>query len=115
MISALIAEILVEFGHDVCGVTRSKQETIEAAAQCAPDLMIVDAQLRAGTGIAAMDAILRQAAMPHIFMTGGTLQTFPPETMVLRKPFAAADLKALVETVSAQIAALAEGSVDVQP
>src|ERR1700733_2158625 len=90
VISALVADVLGELGHDVCGTARTELEAIDAAARHAPDLMIVDAYLQVGTGVSAMNAILRRTAMPHIFMTGGSRQITPPQAAVLYKPFGAA-------------------------
>lgn len=97
MISALLAELLAECGHDVCGAAATEMEAIAAAAQHAPDLMIVDAQLRGGSGVLAMQAILLHADMPHIFMTGGLRQSIPAGAVVLQKPFGKASLLAAIE------------------
>ena len=115
VISALVADVLAGLGHDVCGTARTESEAIEAAARHAPDLMIVDAYLKVGSGVSAMTAILRRAAMPHIFMTGGPRQIIPPQATVLFKPFGAASLTAALDSVAEQIAALAGGSAHAQP
>ena len=113
VISELVGDFLVELGHDVCGTARTEIEAIEAAARHAPDLMIVDAYLRAGNGIAAMDAILRRVAMPHIFITGGPRHIIPLQAAVLYKPFGAASLIAMLDKVAGQIKAYAESSAPV--
>ncbi len=115
VISALIAQVLTELGHDVCGTARTEFEAIDAAARHAPDLMIVDAYLQAGSGVSAMDAILRRTAMPHIFITGGPRQIIPPQATVLYKPFGTVGLTAALESVAGQIAALGGGSAHPQP
>lgn len=115
VISALIADLLAELGHDVCGTARTELEAIDAAARHAPDLMIVDAYLRVGNGVSAMDAILRRTAMPHIFMTGGSRQIIPPQATVLHKPFGTAGLTAALAGIAGQIAALTEGPAHAKP
>ena len=105
VISALVADILNELGHDVCGTARTELEAVEAAARQTPDLMIVDAYLKVGSGVAAMDTILRRGAMPHIFMTGGSRQIIPPQATVLFKPFGTAGLTAALDRVAGQMAA----------
>ncbi len=115
VISALVADILGELGHDVCGTARTELEAIDAAARHVPDLMIVDAYLETGSGVSAMNAILRRIAMPHIFMTGGSRQIIPPQATVLYKPFSAAGLAAALERIAGQLAAVAGGSADAQP
>ncbi len=106
VISALVAEVLAELGHDICGTARTELEAIDAAARHAPDLMIVDAYLKAGSGVSAMNAILRRTAMPHIFMTGGPRQIIPANATVLYKPFGRIGLTAALDSVARQIAAL---------
>lgn len=115
VISALVADVLAELGHDVCGTAKTELEAIDAAARHAPDLMIVDAYLQVGSGVSAMDAILRRTGMPHIFMTGGLRQIIPPQAIVLYKPFGKAGLAAALDSIAGQIAALAEGSAHAQP
>jgi len=96
VISALLADILTECGHDVCGAAATEMEAIAAAARHAPDLMIVDAQLNRGSGVSAMQALLLHADMPHIFMTGSR-QSIPHGAVVLQKPFGKASLLAAIE------------------
>ncbi len=53
--------------------------------------------------------------MNAYWRTGCTRYTVPSQANVLHKPFAATDLKALLDKVEGQISAVAEGSFDVQP
>ena len=115
VISALVAEILVDLGHDVCATARTEVEAVEAAERHAPDLMIVDAYLQPGSGVSAMKTILRRTAMPHIFMTGGNRQVVPPHATVLHKPFGVAGLTVALESVAGQFAIAVEGPVHAQP
>jgi CheY-like chemotaxis protein len=115
VISTLIAELLAEMGHDVCATARTELEAVAAAERHAPDLMIVDVVLHMGGGVAAMDAILRRTAMPHIFMTGGSRQSIPAGETVLYKPFGAAGLTAALAGVAWKIAALGSGVTHAQP
>ncbi len=98
VISALLAELLAECGHHVCGTAATETEAVAAAARHAPDLMIVDAHLQSGSGVSAMETILRHSAMPHIFMTGGSRRSIPAGTVVLHKPFGKAALTAALES-----------------
>lgn len=115
VISTLIIELLAEMGHDVCATARTELEAVAAAERHAPDLMIVDVVLHVGGGVAAMDAILRRSAMPHIFMTGGSRQSIPTGATVLYKPFGAAGLAAALVGVAWKIAALDSGVTHAQP
>ena len=115
VISALVGELLVELGHAVCYTARTEMDAIDAAARHVPDLMIVDAHLLMGNGIAAMAAILKVTAMPHIYMTGAARQVFPHQAIVLYKPFGTADLRAALERVGRRIIAATGGSAHAEP
>jgi len=99
-ISALIVELLENVGHEVCATARTETEAVAAAERHSPDLMIVDATLRAGGGVSAMRTILRRTAMPHIFMTGGSRQSIPAGGTVLLKPFGVTGLMTALASVT---------------
>lgn len=101
--SMLLSELLAVLGHDVCGTAVTEGEAVAAALRDLPDLMLVDASLQSGSGVSAMSAILRQTAMPHIYMSGGRL-AFPANATVLRKPFDMAGLKGALDGVAGQMA-----------
>ncbi len=105
VVGALLAELLIGIGHDVCRIATTESEAIAAAAQDSPELMIVDAYLRQGSGIAAMETILRRGPMPHVFMTGNSRFTMPANALVLRKPFGFPDLIAALNSVAGYCAA----------
>jgi DNA-binding response OmpR family regulator len=111
-ISGLIAELLAEIGHDVCAIARTEREAVAAAEAFAPDLMIVDITLRVGGGVAAMDAILRRTAMPHIFMTGGLSWGIPANSTVLYKPFGKIGLMSALNGIATRIAAPVQKAPD---
>ncbi len=50
-------------------------DAVSAAARFTPDLMIVEERLDDGSGIVAVDEIIRQQPIPHLFapaMSGGS-------------------------------------------
>jgi len=51
--------------------------------------MIVDARLREGSGAAAVEKILRNEYLRHVFVTGGPweLRAMLPGAIVLEKPY----------------------------
>lgn len=114
-ISALLAELLVALGHEVCATATTEVAAVAAAARHGPDLMIVDAHLQAGSGISAMDTILRLTAMPHFFITGGARRIFPTGAIVLLKPFSKVSLMAALDSVTGRSAALAAGKTSAEP
>jgi two-component system, response regulator PdtaR len=89
MIGTLIADILTEAGHRVCAITATETATVSAAMQHLPDLMIVDVGLKLGSGVAAVEEILRALFFPYFFMTGNVTRAaaLRQHAMVLLKPF----------------------------
>ncbi len=89
LIAMLLVETLVEMGHSVCGVETTESGAVMAALQCRPDLIIADAQLRDGNGISAVEEILRNGFVPHLFISGDTKGVLlrRPDTVALKKPF----------------------------
>ena len=94
IIAMLLGEVLMELGHAVSGVAATEAEAILAASRSRPDLMIVDARLRHGSGVAAVHEILKGGFIPHIFISGDrmTATSLAPGAILLQKPFQEADL-----------------------
>jgi CheY-like chemotaxis protein len=94
MIGVLLAELLREMGHDVCGIEATEAAAIAAAARWRPDLMIVDVWLAEGNGISAVTEILRTGPMPHFFVSAdiALARTLNPDAEVMQKPFREHDL-----------------------
>jgi two-component system, response regulator PdtaR len=72
---------------------------VAAAARCNPDLMIVDARLRDGSGVSAVEDILRTGWVPHVFISGetSTIRALRPTAVVIQKPFRDVDLKRAIQ------------------
>ena len=103
IIAMLLAEVLTEQGYDVADIASTESEAIREAARQRPDVMIVDARLRQGSGLTAVSAILAQGFIPHVFMSGDRLTktVMGPEAIVLQKPFQEADLlRAIAKALS---------------
>lgn len=94
LIAMLLAELLTGMGHEVCATAATEAEAVSAAARCRPDLMIVDAGLGHGSGVAAVEQILRAGPIAHMFISGdaGRVKTRKPDAVVVRKPFRQAEL-----------------------
>ena len=65
LIGMLLADTLGAMGYDVCAIEATETGAVAAAARCEPDLMIVDARLRDGSGVSAVEEILRTGWVPH--------------------------------------------------
>ena len=94
LIGVLLGEMLMDLGHTVCPVAATEAEAVLAAGLYHPDLMIVDARLGEGSGVAAMTQILLTEFVPHIFMSGNLTQVRRqrPDAVFLQKPFDEAGL-----------------------
>lgn len=94
VIAMLLAEVLAGMGHDVCASEATEARAIAAAVRCRPDLMIVDARLRDGSGVAAVEKILRTGFVPHVFVSGDPsgIQALRPGAVVIQKPYFESDL-----------------------
>ncbi len=99
LIGKLLAEALGAMGYDVCAVEATERGAVAAAARCNPDLMIVDARLRDGSGLSAVEEILRNGWVPHVFVSGetSTIQALRPGAIVIQKPFRDVDLDRAIQ------------------
>ncbi len=99
LIAMLLAEVLGGMGHKVCATAGTPAEAIAAARQENPDLVLSDVKLRNGSGIDAVQEILRSKPVPHMFMTGDTLglKLRLPNAVAVRKPFSEAVLATAIE------------------
>lgn len=103
IVALLLAELLAGMGHEVCATVATERETVTAAAYYRPDLMIVDAGLGRGSGISAVEAILRTRAIAHVFVSGDAerVRLRQPDAIVVRKPFREAELARAIDTALA--------------
>ena len=86
-ISALLAEVLEGLGHSICGIEETADGAVSLALWARPDLMIVDENLRSGSGTAAIATIAQTIIIPHILMSGKRLPTGVGTGIALQKPF----------------------------
>lgn len=106
IIAMLLKDVVESLGHLVCDIVATEAEAVAIALASRPDLMIVDAGLRDGSGVTAMQTILKQRAMPHIFVTGDKrrVQQMVPDATILEKPFFIPDLVRAIEEAMANSA-----------
>jgi CheY-like chemotaxis protein len=84
--------MLTGMGHEVCALETSEAGAVAAAARHRPELMIVDQQLREGSGGAAVRTILKSKRVPHLFITGRSPDPNLSASVFLRKPFRQSEL-----------------------
>jgi CheY-like chemotaxis protein len=97
----LLGELLVFMGRAVVGTATTEEEAVAAAAQCRPDLLLMDVQLREGSGLSALARILARRHVPHVIMSGSLVDPgqFGPNSAVLRKPFSDDELQHAMQRV----------------
>ena len=85
----LLGELLKAMGYDVCAIESTEANAVTAAARCRPDLMIVDVQLGDGSGVSAVDEILRTGPVSHVFVSGDIsgVRALRPGTVMIQKPY----------------------------
>jgi CheY-like chemotaxis protein len=99
LIAMLLVETLAEIGHGVCGVEATENGAVVAALRCRPDLIIVDAQLREGNGVSAVDQILGIGFVPHLFISGDIKKVLArrPNAVAIAKPFREPELMQAIQ------------------
>jgi two-component system, response regulator PdtaR len=89
LIAMLLDDILAQMGHEICATEFTQAGTVAAAARCRPDLMIVDARLGEGSGVLAVEEVLKSGFVPHVFTSGdlAALRELEGRSVVIEKPF----------------------------
>lgn len=108
LVVMLLAELLAEMGHEVCGSVSTEADAVAFALRHRPDLMIVDAALAKGSGISVIEEICRGGApVAHLFLSGdpGKIRARRPLAVVVGKPFRKAQLAKAIDDALAAVAA----------
>jgi CheY-like chemotaxis protein/DNA-directed RNA polymerase specialized sigma24 family protein len=101
-IIALDLEAMVEdLGHDVVGIARTHKEALAQVAATRPGLVLADIQLADGSsGLDAVNDILRDIAVPVIFVTAYPERLLtgekPEPAFLITKPFQPDAVKAAI-------------------
>lgn len=101
LIAMELARIVRELGHRVCGTAARQADAVELAARTHPALILADIQLKGeGSGITAVQEILKDFEVPVIFVTGFPERLLTGEMLepafVIPKPFSPEMLKASI-------------------
>lgn len=99
LIAMLLSDVLEELGFEVCAVEATETGAVTAARRYKPQLLIVDVRLRQGNGVRAVEQIIGNGFVPHIFCSGDRLTEYclNPRAVVLQKPFLESDLAKAIE------------------
>lgn len=94
VLGMLLGEMLEEMGHEICAIEAFEADLVASALRYKPDLMIVNAELGDGSGVAAVAEVLRTGPVPHLFMSGdiARVKLLRPDAVLLQKPFREPDL-----------------------
>jgi CheY-like chemotaxis protein len=107
ILAMLLARVLTNMGHSVSATVGSVAGALAAVERSRPDLMIVDARLRDGSGISAVREIIRTGFVPHIFVSGDNCQahTLGPGSAALEKPYRDTELAQAIQSVLGAVSA----------
>jgi DNA-binding response OmpR family regulator len=112
LLGALLAETLLDAGHEVSGPAAHELEALGFADATMPDLALVDIELRGGeSGVEVARALLRRG-VPSIFVTGQTRQARTNHALALglvAKPYTPTSLIAVLAWVEAARSGLRKG------
>jgi DNA-binding response OmpR family regulator len=99
MIGMFLGMTLEQMGHEVCAIESTEAGAVAAAERQRPDLMIVDAALNPGDGVAAVGRILAQRPVRFVFASGDMTRVKLrfPDAVVIQKPFNDTDLARAIE------------------
>ena len=105
LIAMLLSELLAGMGHDVCATAGTEAEAVSAATRYDPNLMIVDARLGRGSGVSAVQEILKAGAVAHVFVSGDAESVWRrrPDAIVIRKPFRETELARAIDMALAAV------------
>lgn len=102
-VALLLDYTLVKLGYSVCGTEYTEDGAVATAMSSCPDAMIVDVGLAQGNGVRAVNRILRERYVPHVFISGNKLdhKGLHPFSARLQKPFRDVELAASLSQVFA--------------
>jgi CheY-like chemotaxis protein len=100
IVGMLLAELLEVMGYDVCAIEVTEADAVAAAIRCRPDLMIVDVQLSNGSGISAVEEILRTRTIPYVIVSGdiSEVQALRPGAVLMQKPYRESDIVQAIQS-----------------
>jgi CheY-like chemotaxis protein len=84
LVAMLIEDIVSEAGHEVVATSSTGERAVALAAECRPDLVLMDYRLGGPmTGVEAADLIWTAYGIPSLFISGNAsiLQANPPAAL----------------------------------
>jgi two-component system, response regulator PdtaR len=107
LIALDLAQLLDEFGYEVCAIARTADEAIQEAARHRPDLVLTDVRLARGTsGVDAARRIRAEFGIPSCFVSGSIDRELMDQARAcaplgfVSKPFRPSVLRAMLAQAS---------------
>ena len=99
LLGMLLGELLEDMGHAVCAIETTEDDAVAAALRDKPDLVVADAWLRVGSGMAAVARMESNGAMPHVLISGSLdrIRALRPGAVMLQKPFSETELARAID------------------
>jgi CheY-like chemotaxis protein len=71
LIALEVESLLLDFGFASCDIVDNPADAVRCALARRPDLVTADVRILNGTGVEAMEAIVRKLGpIPHVYVTG---------------------------------------------
>jgi DNA-directed RNA polymerase specialized sigma24 family protein len=101
LIALDLEQVVSELGHRVVKIARTQNQAIEAVKAARPGLILADIHLAdGGSGLDAVNEILRTFSVPVIFVTAYPQRLLtgkrPEPTFLITKPFSHENVKAVI-------------------
>ena len=106
LVALNIEDSLQALGFTSSETVATEEKAIATARRHTPDLITADVRLLRGSGITAVQAILREQTIPVVFITGNVEMVLEgmPDAVVLEKPFGEVALRRAIAVAQAQAA-----------
>jgi CheY-like chemotaxis protein len=104
LVALNIEDSLEAMGFASSETVATEDKAIATARHRKPDLITADVRLLKGSGITAVQTILREQTIPVVFITGNTETVLEqmPDAVVLAKPFGEEALRLAITRARAQ-------------
>ena len=109
MIADCLEEVLIDAGHEVCGIAGNVAEAVALGRRHRPDLAVVDLRLASGDLGTEVAAALRPLGVGVLYSTGNPGHPILKDAVgegCIAKPYTAASIVAALRVVSQQMAKL---------
>jgi DNA-binding response OmpR family regulator len=99
LLGLTLGDMLEDMGHHVCAVTATVSGAVADAQKYKPELLIVDAWLKDGSGLSVVEKICKNGHVPHLYASWDISKILltEPDAVAIQKPYQLAELEAAIE------------------